>query len=595
MAPPLSKPDEHVAINKGIAAHLSQSEIAVLSCVSKYFRDNMEPYLYRHICITSNHERRLLSFFEAIMKNPKRAAFVRSFEFVREGLEELCVDEKEETEQDEEQHKLEGGNEENDKNNKQEDEVEEDEDDDLRSRYSSMRSIASANARAPAVEDLPGLTRTTTRGTNRSTSPTRSMSSVIQNRSDDGSDDGSDASSVGDATLGFSPGKGKQLVEAPHALTAANNHRVTQYKGQVLVKQYSKKQEPPRPTIFSSGSLPTSASCPDPTHPTLDLSKLWRRIQGAIHHAYPSLSATDINRWQAFLRANTRECRLGLLLQLMPNIESLKLDVTGRPSEWRLTVVAMTLGCQPVKLYDQVVGLHATGIQEWAKLKSLEIRGPGFNMRDFGGGRVVCRIRLPLHESLEKLRLFGVEATDVYIPGEVATEAHHRLHNMQHEYHIFKSVKLTDLELVNVGISAFHIENVVKLAKGLERLYIERLKHPYRFRVWKWSILDYEEMVDELLDVNPNLMPFVVELEALGLGVKLPVLPAIPGLEEAYELLKNAKFSMQVEALDLDVKLPALPTIPGLEEANELLKYAESNLQVQEHEAGGLYLFPNGH
>ncbi|KAF2815290.1 uncharacterized protein BDZ99DRAFT_459202 [Mytilinidion resinicola] len=307
-------------------------------------------------------------------------------------------------------------------------------------------------------------------------------------------------------------------------------------------------QELPRPTIFSSGSLPTSASCPDPSYPTLDMSTLWRRIQGAVHHAFPSLSATDINRWQAFLRANTRECRLGLLLQLMPNIETLKLDVTGRPSEWPLTVVGMALGCQPIKLYDPVAGLHAAGIQEWAKLKSLEIRGSGFNMRHFGGGRVVCRIRMPLHASLEKLRVFGVEVTDVYIPGEVASEPHHSLHNMRHEYHVLKVIKLTSLELVNVGISGFHIESVVKIAKELERLHIERLKHPYRFKVRKWSILDYEEMVDELQDVNPNLVPYVVELEALGLGVKLPALPAILATGDGHELVKAE--NVEVEELE---------------------------------------------
>ncbi|KAF2802992.1 uncharacterized protein BDZ99DRAFT_527082 [Mytilinidion resinicola] len=238
---PSPKPDKLVAIKEHIAAHLSQSNIAMFLCFQ------VLPPFNRSVAHVSQSDLAMLSC---------------ASKYCRDLVEQYM-------------HRKDDDN-----NTRGEDEVEEDEDDDLRSGFSTMTSITSKYRGTLAIKDTPGLARSFTRATDWYANPASLELSVVQSRSEYGSDDGSDDLEAGDGTLDFSLAKDKQLIAAPWTLTAAS-------KRHVPVKQQS-KQQPPRPTIFSIGSLPTSASCRNPIYPSLELSTPWRRIQGAIH--YPSFS-----------------------------------------------------------------------------------------------------------------------------------------------------------------------------------------------------------------------------------------------------------------------------------------------------------------
>jgi hypothetical protein len=270
------------------------------------------------------------------------------------------------------------------------------------------------------------------------------------------------------------------------------------------------------------------------------MSKLWPRLKGAVKHAYPTLANSDVNRWQAFLRANTKEARLGLLLQLLPNLTSLSLDITGKPSAWPLTVIGTALGCQPARHRPLEPGLDAPGIHNWDKLTKLELRGPGFNMREvYQAGRVVCALRLPLYANLRRIRLFGVEVADVYFPPGVVVP------------------RLLNLELVNVAISDTVLEKLVGMAKGLMRLRVERLKKPYRWVVEGWTLGAYEDCAMKLYEQNAYL------------GLEMPELKEAMGCD-VEELVQNRRFEERLQQLRLEAETWSEPSDPGEEDGEEI-------------------------
>jgi hypothetical protein len=120
----------------------------------------MEHFLYEDICITTEHDKRLLKLFTAVMEKPTRARFVESYRFGREDLEEIAVDEEEE-------------------------EVEEDtgEDDDDAEGKKATVHVQSARDNSPALEDNQALTYFVIR----SPSPTPSIASIASDDTDHGS------------------------------------------------------------------------------------------------------------------------------------------------------------------------------------------------------------------------------------------------------------------------------------------------------------------------------------------------------------------------------------------------------------------------